>query len=257
MLILIAESKTMATCSERIGQSEYVRHVPALEETADEIMLSLRDMSAAELSKAVKISPVMAVGLQRMIYEFPNKELGSYAINAFTGVVFRAFGYATLSTDAKKRTAENVRVISSLYGWLRPDDIIKQYRFDFTTLLAPGLKTFCSYWRDRVTECLVDEIVKGHHASVLNLLPSDAAKCIDWKRVEGMARVLRADFKEIRESGVLKTPVSNRLKTLRGMLLRQMASERIDDAASLSHITSEAYFSQGIDSDGVITLLCE
>ena len=57
-------------------------------------------MSADELTAKVKISAAMASHLRDMIYEFPAKGMGTRAIEAFTGVVFKAFDYATLGKEA-------------------------------------------------------------------------------------------------------------------------------------------------------------
>ena len=67
----------------------------------------------------------MARKLRQMIYDFPYKESGCVAIEAFTGVVFKAFEYSSLSAQEKQITNRCVGIVSSLYGWLRPDDIIK------------------------------------------------------------------------------------------------------------------------------------
>ncbi len=148
----------MAACDGSVTPEQYALHRPALDTQAGSIMESLRGMNAGELAAAVKISLPMARRLVRMIYDFPDKRLGGEAIEAFTGVVFRAFGYRLLDDDARRRACGHVRIVSSLYGWLRPDDIVKPYRFDFTTALAPGGRNFAAYWREYVTGCLLDEL---------------------------------------------------------------------------------------------------
>ena len=137
MLILIAESKTMTPCGNAVSKADYAACRPMLESDADAIMETVRSLSADELVATVKISLPMVRKLQQMAYEFPNKAVGSRAIEAFTGVVFKAFDYASLDEEARRNTTGCVRLLSSLYGWLRPDDIVKAYRTDFTTPLAP------------------------------------------------------------------------------------------------------------------------
>ncbi len=253
MLILIAESKTMAACDSAIGHDEYLAHRPALEAEADAIMGSLRRMNADMLHAKVKISLPMVRRLQQMIYEFPNKAVGGEAMGAFTGVVFKAFKYNSLDDAARAATCDRVRIISSLYGWLRPDDIIKQYRFDFTTPLAPDGRTFMAYWRDKVTDLLLKELHEKSCTDILDLMPGDAARCIDWKRIAPEAKVWRADFREIQPGGAVRTPNSNRLKTLRGELLRQIIVENIDSPAVLSDLCGDNYAAAGpADSNGNI-----
>lgn len=247
MIILIAESKKMSACDSPVAGAEYLSHQPLFEKDAGMIMESLRDMNADTLLGKVKISLTMVRRLQQMIYEYPNKSLGDMAMKAFTGVVFNAFGYPTLSEEARTATCRRVRIISSLYGWLRPDDIIKQYRFDFTNPLAPEGATLASYWKEAVTSRLLQQLADDGCTEVLNLLPADAARCIDWKQISQKARVWKAEFHEIHPAGVVRTPNSNRLKTLRGQLLRQIILENITLPEQLASLTGDDYIAAGHD----------
>ncbi|MDE6158397.1 MAG: YaaA family protein [Muribaculaceae bacterium] len=249
MIFLIAESKTMTACSDKISAQEYERHHPVYAGEADAIMASLRQMSAEELASAVKISRAMAVRLHGMVYEFPSKNTGSRAIEAFTGVVFRAFDYTTLDKSERKTADTRLRIVSSLYGWLRPDDVIKAYRCDFTTRLAPDNSSMTSYWRKAVTDALLRHIDDTGSRYVVDLMPSDAARCIDSKIIGAKARIIKIDFKEIR-NGSLRTPDAGRLKKLRGMLLRQMIREDVSTPDDIRTLKSDCYMAE---TDGITT----
>lgn len=241
MLILIAESKTMGRCARPVAPETFDAHRPALEAEADAIMESLREASAEELAADVKISLPLARKLCEMVYEFPNKALGGEAVREYTGVVFKALDYPSMSAREQASFCRRVRIISSLYGWLRPDDIVKQYRFDFTTPLAPEGKTFAAYWRGAVTDTLLKTLEAGGFEDVLNLLPGDAARCVDWKAVAARAKVWKVDFQEILPGGKTRTPNAGRLKTLRGRLLRQIIRENVTTPASLLTLEGPGY----------------
>ena len=243
MIVLIAESKTMSAGHD-VSADSYMRHIPVLAYEADAIMRSLVSMPVSDLAGAVKISLAMARRLQQMIIGFGDKTYGSEAIDAYTGVVFSALDYRSLSDDARAELRSRVRIISSLYGWLRPDDIIRPYRFDFTTRLAPGQQSFAAYWRDAVTGCLLDEIGRTGCSTVLDLLPGDASRCIEWPRVAAVADVYKADFVEVQPGGILKTPSSNRLKTLRGELVRQIVTDNISDIGVLGSLVGDSYMAE-------------
>ena len=249
MLILIAESKTMTACDRPVDGEVYRSHRPAFEDNANEIMASLSGLSVSELASDAKLSSSMAVKLVRMIHEFPDKTLGAAAIEAFTGVVFKAFDYKTLGDDSRLSTDSRVRIISSLYGWLRPDDIVKPYRLDFTTPLAPDGESFAAYWRPKVTERLIEYLQTTDTQHILNLLPTDAARCIDWRKLTGCAKVLKADFKELQPGGKERTPNAGRLKTLRGRLLRQIIENDITTPESLAELACDDYMVSRTDPD--------
>lgn len=238
MLTLIAESKTMETEGYPIDLTRFESHSPVGEETADDVMAHIATLNPPELATVAKLSGKMAAKAIAMAYEFPNKAIGREAIESFTGVVFRSFDYGSLTDADRDIIAKELRIISSLYGYLRPDDIIKPYRLDFTTPLAPGDVAMARYWKKDVTITLVREIKERGVGDILNLLPGDASKSIDWKLVKHFARVWKVDFKELKDgvelrngesdSGAIwRTPASNRLKELRGHLLREIVTRRL------------------------------
>lgn len=245
MITLIAESKTMQEMEQEISPQLYEANVPVGEATADEVMRYVAKLSVDDIAAAIKISPTLAAKVTRMAYEFPNKHTGLRAIEAYTGVVFKALSYDTLTAEHKINVNEKVRLISSLYGWLRPVDIIKPYRFDFTTRLAPGDRTFSDYWRKDVTIQLVKHLQATGESVILNLLPADAAKCIDWKLVKRFAKVWIVDFKELKDGGEWKTPHAGKLKEMRGALLRTIITTGIDFPADLLNLETDSFMPLG------------
>ena len=248
MLILIAESKTMLASEQEVSPEVYDANKPLYENVASEIMNSLGSETMSDLATTLKISGSLAAKMKKMIYEFGFKHTGNQAIEAFTGVVFKALDFASLPYDSKERCNSEVHIISSLYGWLHPSDIIKPYRLDFTTRLEDGPsagKALNLFWRMNVTKALVRKLQETHSMEILDLLPGDATKCVDWKLVKRFAKVWKVDFQEIHEGGTSKTPSAERLKSLRGTLLRQILTEAIPDVKSLRHVSSPSYFCEG------------
>lgn len=245
MLTLIAESKTMLDDQQIVSAQTLENHTPAGEKQASEIMEALGRLSQPELLARTGFSPSLAAKLRQMIYEFPNKSLGLKAIEAYTGVVFKALKYATLSPREQMLCNRNVRVISSLYGLLRPDDIIKPYRLDYTTKAAPSDKALNSFWKTDVTIRLVKDINREGRTQLINLLPADAAKCIDWKVVKRFCKVWKVDFAEVTDGGQTKTPTANKLKTMRGLLLRHILRDGIATVADLRAVISDDFICEG------------
>lgn len=248
MIVLIAESKTMLTSERDVTPRELSSASPCYDSSASGIMDSLKNLTVGELASMLKLSGTLAARMQKMIYEFDYKQTGNRAIEAFTGVVFKALDFSSLPEDVKSRCEAEVRIISSLYGWLRPLDVIKPYRLDFTTRLEEGpsaCKALNTFWRMEVTKALVKMLNETHSTEILNLLPADAAKCIDWKLVKRFAKVWKVDFQELRDGGLMKTPTAEKLKTLRGTLLRQILTEDIPDVAALIRAVSPSYVCEG------------
>lgn len=237
MLVLIAESKTMNHALCDVTASQLADHQPVFQSRADEIMASLSGLSVAQLSSKLGIGPKSAKSMADDIYDFSNSGTGIAAVDAFTGVVFKSFDAPSLDAAERDTMNHRLRIISSLYGWLRPDDIIKPYRLDFTAKAAPGDKPMSAYWRKDVTVRLINEVRESGAREVVNMLPMDASKCIDWKIVKNFARVLVPNFKR-QQGDTLATPNATILKTLRGQLLRHIISGNISDGQALRDIVT-------------------
>ena len=79
---------------------------------------------------------------------------------------------------------------------------------------------------------------------MLDLLPAEAAQCIDWRQVRQKASVYKVEFRELTDGSNTRTPNAGRLKTLRGELLRQIATEGITTANGLLNLTGQNYISE-------------
>lgn len=244
MLILIAESKTMTPCNQVISTEEFSLHRPLFDSLAGNIMSGLEGRTVEELAASIGISSSLARQMKTMIYEFPNKSLGEMAIKAYTGVVFKALNYCSLSVEAQTRCLRDVKIISSLYGWLNSDDIIKSYRTEFKSEIAPLSTPLWKYYRQHNTIALGKYLSTNGYTEILHLLPGDAAKSIDWKTIKRFAKVYKADFVEVSENGE-KTPNAGKLKKLRGELLRDILSSGITKVADLKNIEGENYIFEG------------
>ena len=240
-MILIAESKTMASAETEVSREELAECRPLFDGIANAIMDSLRVRTPEQLAAEAGITLRLAASLRRMIYEFPNKSTGLRAIEAFTGVVFRQLRLAGYDAAQKKFLQDNVRIVSSLYGWLRPDDIVKPYRFDFKSHVAPLGETLMKYWKKNVTIAMAQELRAKGDTVIIDLLPSDAAKCVDWKPIKQFANVYKVDFKMYDGTDVMKTPNAGRLKELRGRLLDLIVRNGISSPADIASMESSDF----------------
>ncbi|MCH5236546.1 MAG: YaaA family protein [Muribaculaceae bacterium] len=252
MITLLAESKTMSPVQEEISLNEFESHKPILEETADSVMAFISDLSIQEISGILGVSPRLAQKINEQAYDFPNKTMGYKAIKGFTGEAYRALDILTLSKDSMDFAEPNLRIISSLYGLLRPDDIIKPYRLDFNKNCGPGQTNLTKILKPKVTVAFVNFIKSNCINEVLDLLPAEAAKCLDWKIIKAFVKVNKINFQVITPSGVLKTPGTARLKELRGLMTRDILQNRISSFSELFDFRNNEYvYSPGDSKSGL------
>lgn len=258
MRILIAESKTMAECTSPVTADVLKQHTPRLDSIATFFMKDWGEWPVDKLAATLKISQSLAAEFKRMAYEFPNKATGCKALDAFTGVVFKTFKYSSLTHEEKERADRHINIISSLYGWLHGDDIVKPYRLDFNTRIAPTGQSMAGYWKRLITPMLIESMRADGENEILDLMPSDAAKCLDRLWIRHHFNSVKVEFRSLCDGGSLKTPHATLLKTLRGRLLRDIIQKDIRSIADLMcyESTDMAIDPASDPVEGKITILC-
>ena len=145
MITLIAESKTMSGIEKPITSELLSCNTPFLQSLANQTISYIKSLTISHIAEKLKISTSLARKVVKLIYNFDFTTTGNTAIESFTGDVFKALDINSLSENAKIRLNQNLLIISSLYGLLRPLDIIKNYRLDFNVDCAPDDKNIIQY----------------------------------------------------------------------------------------------------------------
>lgn len=248
MLTLLAESKTMLSSQQAIPHQDFLTRKPLFEEEADMEMDFIKSLSVNEISEILGISGALATKTLSFAYEFPNKSLGYCSLSAFTGEAYKGLDQNSLSDAAKKRAAENLRIISSLYGYLRPLDIIKPYRLEFNKQIYEGRNNAIKTYRQKITVEFVKEIKSRNIKDIIDLLPADADLMIDWKISRAFAKVHKVVFKSIMPDGSLKTPLAKTLKEHRGKMARFIFENNIQSFEDLCKSESSDFLFSPADS---------
>lgn len=136
------------------------------------------------------------------------------------GIMYAAIDFANLPTGAQRRLLENGIIFSGLYGLLRPDDLIQNYRLRMDATLG-NLGKVSTFWRPYVSPIL-NELLDGRF--VWNLLP--AAHQEAWDDTHRYSGMVEVKF-FVEEDGERK-PVTHSVKVLRGALIRFIVREAAD-----------------------------
>lgn len=258
MIILLAESKTMS--GELLPQTpeSLAAATPVFEEKASLLMHDLSEMPIDEIAEGLGVSHQLAVKAHNYAYDFSFKSTGNKALYSFTGEAFRALDAKTLSVEAVDKATKDLKFISSVYGFLNAGDIIKPYRFEFNKPLAPGNLTSIQYYKSLVTSHVVNLIKEEEVTEIINLLPGDADKCIDWKIVKAFIKVYKICFQNVGGGEKLTTPYSKRIKELRGSMARTILMENIETFKDLTeHPTADFIYSPDYSKPGLPIFICD
>ena len=165
----------------------------------------------------------------------------------FAGDVYRGLDANSLKPDDLDYAQDHLRILSGLYGLLRPLDGIQPYRLEMGSRLKnPRGDNLHSFWKPVIAKEL-DKIVKPHSDQTIACLASNEyAKAVDLKALK--SRFIMFNFKEVKD-GQAKA-VMMYVKQARGMMARWAIENRIDDVESLKKFSVGGYkFSKSLSSD--------
>ncbi|MFO7609648.1 MAG: YaaA family protein [Candidatus Krumholzibacteriia bacterium] len=216
MLLLVNSTKTMSLSGPLPARLRTSGPDFAAEATA--LVAALRALPPAALARAVGAEGDLADRARADLAFWGAAARPSRpALFAFTGLVYQALDAATLDAAARRRAQARLRILSGLYGLLRPLDRVEAYRLEMGSPLRPeaGVADLTAFWRPRLTGALNDHLKDGE--AVLSVAAQEYARAIDTAALRGP--LIAPVFKEERPDGSLKT-VTVHAKRARGALLR-------------------------------------
>ncbi len=212
---------------------------PRLMERTRELAETARDLSARDLQSLMDISEDLAQLNRERFQAFdPDNADGAPAALTFAGDVYRGFDAGSLGKADLKWAQRRVRILSGLYGVLRPLDKIQPYRLEMGTRLKTehGASLY-DFWDEDIAERLKADLDGHDHAVIVNLASQEYAKAAKLKSIG--APVTECDFKEEKD-GKLRTLMVY-AKRARGLMARWIVEHRVEDPARLKDFDLEGY----------------
>lgn len=172
------------------------------------------------------------------------------ALFAFAGDVYIGFEAKTLDEPAVEFAQGHVRILSGLYGLLRPLDLIRPYRLEMGTRWAPDRKkTLYAMWGSRISDALAADLLADGSDVVINLASKEYWHAIAQSPPKGV-RVISIDFRENGPNGLRFNSFG--AKRARGMMARWMCEHRVTDPDGLKGFDSDGYAFTADGSDDAV-----
>lgn len=196
----------------------------------------LKKKSARSLSKLMSISGVLGqLNYERnQSWELPfTKDNARPAVYAFNGDVYRGLDAYNIPEEKLDTLQNTVRILSGLYGVLKPTDLVQPYRLEMGTKMPVGVKkNLYEFWKKDITKALNEELEDGE--LFLNLASNEYFKAVDTKALKVL--VITANFKDFK-NGEYKM-ISFFAKAARGMMARYIVdtnAKTIDDLKGFNY----------------------
>jgi uncharacterized protein len=238
MLIVISPSKTLDFETPVIfSKSSLVE----FGKEANELALLLRKKSPQKLAELMGISSKLAAlnyeRYQRWNQE-PDTKTSRQALFAFKGDVYEGMHASDFSENDCQYAQDHLRILSGLYGLLKPLDFIQAYRLEMgAPLKTKSGKNLYDYWRTKITKSLNAYLVEEQSGLIINLASIEYFTAVDQKRIK--ARIITPCFRDM-HNGSYKV-ISFFAKRARGLMSRFIIQNKIMDPEHLLAFDAEGY----------------
>jgi len=213
---------------------------PRLEKEAETLAKAASHLTQKKLAQLMKISPALAKLNADRFRDFADADRRP-AMFAFAGDVYTGLDAATLDEAQIVFAQDHLRMLSGLYGLLRPLDAMRPYRLEMGTRWAPRRAKLTDWWDDRIATLLADDVDEEGTGAVLNFASQEYWAAVDG-RLPASVRVVAVDFRDGDRF------VSFHAKKARGSMARWMVEHGIAaiddmrgfDADGYSFVASES-----------------
>jgi cytoplasmic iron level regulating protein YaaA (DUF328/UPF0246 family) len=207
----------------------------------------LKSLSKNKIGDLMKISDALAdLNYERnQVWETPfTPENAKQAIYSFTGEVYRGIDAHSLSEQKIPLLQNRLRILSGLYGLLKPLDLIQPYRLEMGTRLKVGkTENLYKFWGDTLANKLNEELLDD--ALLINLASSEYFKAVNQKVLK--VPMITPVFKELK-NGDYKV-IMTFAKKARGLMVRYLLENNITTIEGLKGFNGENYrFSTALSS---------
>lgn len=239
MIILLSPAKIQSFSAQPI-LSTYTQ--PVFLKEAEELIGHMRELSLNELSKLLKINQKIARLTQDRLLQWQQPFTLVNARQAaclFNGEAFRGLNAAAFSEEDFAFAQDHLRILSGLYGVLRPLDLIQPYRLEVSSRLNNDAgQDLYPYWRERVSKWIAGDLQHGDPKQVvLNLASNEYFKMIDFPTGTVCVEV---EFLEYGAEALRQVVVYT--KKARGMLAAYAIKNRVSSTDDLAGFDYEGYW---------------
>lgn len=247
MLMVISPAKTLDYESP-LATSRFTQ--PALLEKSQQLIDVARDLSPAQIASLMGISDKLAhLNADRFSQWQPpfSPDNARQAILAFKGDVYTGLQAETFSEADFDFAQKHLRMLSGLYGLLRPLDLMQPYRLEMGIKLAnPAGKDLYSFWGDLLTQKLNDALAEQGDDVLINLASDEYFKAIKPKLLN--AELVKPVFLD-EKNGKFKV-ISFYAKKARGLMSRYVIEKRLTKPTQLKKFDVDGYFFDAAESKG-------
>ncbi len=237
MIIVLSPAKSLDMTP--IKETQHT--IPNLKTDANRLVKTLKQYDVDQLRSLMSISESLAVENAKRYKTFKPRGYethGKRAIDTFAGDVYRGLDVSDYGKQDYDFAQKHLRILSGLYGVLKPLDLMQPYRLEMGTKLKTDKgKNLYEYWGNKVTNEINKALETSRESTLINLASEEYFKSIKKNKLKG--EVLTINFKEYK--GDKLRFVSFTAKVARGMMARYIIKKRIKNLEDIKAFDEEGY----------------
>lgn len=245
MLLVLSPAKTLdfeTPCDKELSY-------PRFKKETLELIGVLKEKSPEEIQELMDISENLAelnVSRYQKFRKAKDPKIAKQAVYAFKGDVYVGLEAEELSDEDILYAQEHLRILSGLYGILRPLDLIQPYRLEMGTRLAfDDYTTLYNFWADKIVKEVLKDLKKQGDKVLVNLASQEYFKAIDRPSLK--VKVVNVEFKDFK-NGEYKI-ISFFAKKARGLMAQYIIKNRINTPEEMKGFDYEGYWFDEENSD--------
>ncbi|MHA3049475.1 peroxide stress protein YaaA [Acinetobacter sp. ANC 4641] len=239
MLALISPAKTL-DYETALPSSDFTQ--PRLLDQSEQLIEVCRELSASQLASLMSVSEKIA---QLNVARFQDWQTefdlanARQAIFAFKGDVYTGLDAYALNDPQLDFAQQHLRMLSGLYGLLRPLDLMMPYRLEMGTKLHnPRGSNLYEFWGKRITDLIQQDLQQANSNILLNLASDEYYKAVKESTLD--AKIVKPVFLD-QKNGKYKV-ISFYAKKARGLMARFVIEQKIQQVEDLKAFNSEGYY---------------
>ncbi|MES2676685.1 MAG: peroxide stress protein YaaA [Pseudomonadota bacterium] len=201
----------------------------------------LKKLSIPDLEKLMAISPKLAQLNWQRFQDFSlpfNNQNSHPALFLFAGDVYKSMAIANYNQKDLDFAQNHLRILSGLYGILKPLDLIQPYRLEMSTHLKPILgKNLPQFWQKNIADFFNRELKNHQEKTIINLASEEYFAAIDATKING--KIINIIFKE--QKGASYKIIGLMAKKARGLMADFVIKNKIKKAEDLQEFRAENY----------------
>lgn len=238
MLMLLSPSKTLDYETPTTTDSF---SIPEFLEKSSELVKVMKEKSFLDLMELMEVSQkISELNVERFNqWKLPfSTKNAKQAVLAFKGDVYTGLDASALSENRLTYTQSHLRILSGLYGLLRPLDLMQPYRLEMgLKLKTKNNNNLYQFWGEKITDKLNVLLAKQDEPVLINLSSNEYFKSVQKKNLDG--RLITPEFKELK-NGKYKM-ISFFAKKARGLMVRFAIDHNIQKAEVLQNFDYDGY----------------